>query len=101
MASLSRFVLAAILVGPVAASCVAAEPPAAVDKPAEADKPADADKAAPPKMVCRTTRMTGSNLRQHKVCSTSDSEAGAGDWVRQQQERGGLNASGALNGRGG
>ena len=49
------------------------------------------------KMVCRNERVTGSNLRTRKVCSTPDSQNASGDWVRQQQDRGGLNASAVLN----
>ena len=56
---------------------------------------ATAQAAAP--LVCRTERVTGSNLRTRKVCSTPDSQNASGDWVRQQQERGGLNASAVLN----
>jgi hypothetical protein len=76
-------------------------PVAAPTAPADADsKPVPVSKAtaeAAAKVTCRTVKMTGSNLRTRKVCSTADSQAGAGDWVRQQQDRGGLNASATLN----
>lgn len=84
--------------GSAAAPAAAAAAPAAT---ADADSKqvvvskATAEAAA--KVTCRTVKMTGSNLRTRKVCSTPDSQAGAGDWVRQQQDRGGLNASAALN----
>jgi len=57
----------------------------------------EATAQAAAKMVCRNERVTGSNLRTRKVCSTPDSQNASGDWVRQQQERGGLNASAVLN----
>lgn len=82
---------------PAAAAASAAAPAATADadsKPVVVSK-ATAEAAA--KVTCRTVKMTGSNLRTRKVCSTPDSQAGAGDWVRQQQDRGGLNASAALN----
>ena len=58
---------------------------------------AEATAQAAAKLVCRNERVTGSNLRTRKVCSTPDSQNASGDWVRQQQERGGLNASAVLN----
>ncbi len=57
----------------------------------------EATAQAAAKMVCRNERVTGSNLRTRKVCSTPDSQNASGDWVRQQQERGGMNASAVLN----
>ena len=57
----------------------------------------EATAQAAAKLVCRNERVTGSNLRTRKVCSTPDSQNASGDWVRQQQERGGLNASAVLN----
>lgn len=84
-----------------AAAGSAAAPAAAPAATADADsKPVVVSKAtaeAAAKVTCRTVKMTGSNLRTRKVCSTADSQAGAGDWVRQQQDRGGLNASATLN----
>lgn len=75
-----------------------AAPAAAPTDPAQqkvAVSEATAQAAA--KMTCRNVKVTGSNLRTRKVCSTPDSQAGAGDWVRQQQERGALNASAIVN----
>ena len=57
----------------------------------------EATAQAAAKLVCRNERVTGSNLRTRKVCSTPDSQNASGDWVRQQQERGGINASATLN----
>lgn len=86
---------------PAPAAAAAAASAAAPAATADADsKPVVVSKAtaeAAAKVTCRTVKMTGSNLRTRKVCSTPDSQAGAGDWVRQQQDRGGLNASAALN----
>lgn len=48
-------------------------------------------------MVCRNVKMTGSNVRTRRVCSTPASESRAEDLLRQQQDRGGLNASAILN----
>ena len=82
---------------PAAATAPAAAPAAAAN-PAQqkvAVSAATAETAA--KLVCRTERVTGSNLRTRKVCSTPDSQNASGDWVRQQQERGGMNASAVLN----
>ena len=52
----------------------------------------------PPKVVCRTEKVTGSKLRTRKVCSSPDSADKSGDWVREQQARGGIGASAILNG---
>jgi len=52
-------------------------------------------------MTCRTVKITGSNLRTRKVCSTPNSEKGAGDWVRDQQDRGAIGASAIPNAAGG
>jgi len=93
---------------PSAASAAVAAPTALpVTAPAPAAKPADpsqqkvvvseATVQAAAKLVCRNERVTGSNLRTRKVCSTPDSQNASGDWVRQQQERGGMNASAVLN----
>lgn len=53
------------------------------------------------KMTCRTERVTGSNFRTRKVCSTPNSEKASGDWVRDQQDRGAIGASAILNSAGG
>jgi hypothetical protein len=67
---------------------------AKVDTKVEVSK-ATAEAAS--KMTCRTVKLTGSNLRTRKICSTPDSRDGSGDWLRQQQDRAGLNASAGLN----
>lgn len=50
------------------------------------------------KMTCKTVKVTGSNVRTRRVCTTPDQVAGASDWVRQRQDRGAIEASRALNG---
>jgi hypothetical protein len=55
--------------------------------------------AEPQKVVCRDEKVTGSKLRSRKVCSTPDSESKSGDWVREQQARGGIGASAIVNGQ--
>lgn len=57
----------------------------------------EATAQAAAKMTCRNVKVTGSNLRTRKVCSTPDSQSASGDWVRQQQDRGAMNASAVLN----
>ena len=52
----------------------------------------------PPKVVCRSEKVTGSKLRTRKVCSTPDSMDSSGDWVREQQARGAIGASAILSG---
>ena len=108
LASLSAFAVeptTAPPAPPAAPAPVAVAAPTAL--PAAAAKPADPSQQkvavsqttaeAAAKLVCRTERVTGSNLRTRKVCSTPDSQNASGDWVRQQQERGGMNASAVLN----
>ena len=80
---------------PVAASTAA--PAAAADPSQQKVVVSEATAQAAAKLVCRNERVTGSNLRTRKVCSTPDSQNASGDWVRQQQERGGINASAILN----
>jgi len=103
LASLSAFAVEPTTAPPAppAAPAAPAAAPAPAAKPADpsqqkvAVSAATAETAA--KLVCRTERVTGSNLRTRKVCSTPDSQSASGDWVRQQQERGGMNASAVLN----
>jgi hypothetical protein len=80
---------------PPAAPAAVAAPAAAPDQQKVVVSEATAQAAA--KLVCRNERVTGSNLRTRKVCSTPDSQNASGDWVRQQQERGGINASAVMN----
>ena len=54
-----------------------------------------------PKVKCREEKVTGSSFRTRKVCTTTDSQNGSGDWVREQQQRGSIGASAILNGGGG
>lgn len=53
------------------------------------------------KITCRTERVTGSNFRTRKVCSSPNSEKASGDWVRDQQDRGAIGASAIVNSAGG
>lgn len=53
------------------------------------------------KMTCRTERVTGSNFRTRKVCTTPNSQDASGNWVRDQQDRGAIGASAILNSAGG
>ena len=103
LASLSAFAVEPTTAPPAppAAPAPAAAPVAAAAKPADPSQQkvvvSEATVQAAAKLVCRNERVTGSNLRTRKVCSTPDSQNASGDWVRQQQERGGLNASAAVN----
>ena len=98
---------------PVEASAAVATP--AAPTPASATAPAAAAPAAAPattavaakaedktpKVKCREEKVTGSSFRTRKVCTTTDSQNGSGDWVREQQQRGSIGASAILNGGGG
>ncbi len=53
------------------------------------------------KITCRTERVTGSNFRTRRVCSTTNSEKASGDWVLDQQDRGAIGASAIVNAAGG
>ncbi len=53
------------------------------------------------KVTCRTERVTGSNFRTRKVCTTPNSQDASGNWVRDQQDRGAIGASAILNSAGG
>lgn len=103
LASLSAFAVeptTAPPVPPAAPAAVAAPtvaPAAAADPSQQKVVVSEATAQAAAKLVCRNERVTGSNLRTRKVCSTPDSQNASGDWVRQQQERGGINASAILN----
>lgn len=52
------------------------------------------------KVTCRTVAVTGSRLQRRTVCSSASTEQGASDWAREQQAKGGMAASGNLNGGG-
>jgi hypothetical protein len=82
---------------PVAVAAPTVAPAAAADPSQQKVVVSEATAQAAAKLVCRNERVTGSNLRTRKVCSTPDSQNASGDWVRQQQERGGINASATLN----
>jgi hypothetical protein len=119
---LATFSLVALLVAvpgiaAQAATTGAAAPDAAQPAPAAPTTAAPANAAAPAegapvavssataaeakKITCRTERVTGSNFRTRKVCSSPNSEKASGDWVRDQQERGAIGASAILNSAGG
>lgn len=84
----------------VPAQAAAAAPPAKTQSADAGDQQVavgEARAAQVAKMTCKTVKVTGSKVRSRKVCTTPDQTAGAGEWVRQQQDRGGLEASRALN----
>ncbi len=82
---------------PTAAAPAAAAPAAASATTTTAAKAEDKT----PKVKCREEKVTGSSFRTRKVCTTTDSQNGSGDWVREQQQRGSIGASAILNGGGG
>jgi hypothetical protein len=73
--------------------------PAAATAPATPVAAKAEDKT--PKVKCREEKVTGSSFRTRKVCTSTDSQNGSGDWVREQQQRGSIGASAILNGGGG
>ena len=77
-----------------------ATPAAAVVTPASTTPPAAKAEDKKPKVKCREEKVTGSSFRTRKVCTTTDSQNGSGDWVREQQQRGSIGASAILNGGG-
>ena len=85
----------------------AANPTVAVSPTVNADSGQAAAVASAPsvseakQMTCRTVKITGSNLRTRKVCSTPNSQQNSSDWVRDQQDRGAIGASAVINGGGG
>jgi hypothetical protein len=91
---------------PVSASASASATPSGAT-PASAAPAAPATPVAAkaedktPKVKCREEKVTGSSFRTRKVCTTTDSQNGSGDWVREQQQRGSIGASAILNGGGG
>ncbi len=78
-----------------------AAPAAAVATPASTTPPAAKADDKTPKVKCREEKVTGSSFRTRKVCTTTDSQNGSGDWVREQQQRGSIGASAILNSGGG
>ena len=93
---------------PVNATPAAAVPPvsAAPATPTTVTTPANPAPVAAkaedktPKVKCREEKVTGSSFRTRKVCTTTDSQNGSGEWVREQQQRGSIGASAILNGGG-
>jgi hypothetical protein len=75
--------------------------PAAATTPASTTPVAAKAEDKTPKVKCREEKVTGSSFRTRKVCTTTDSQNGSGDWVREQQQRGSIGASAILNGGGG
>lgn len=93
---------------PPAATPPAADTAAAVPSPAASGaqpaSPATSAAAKPvaaaetPKVICRTEKVTGSQLRTRRVCTSPDSSDKSGDWVREQQARGAIGAGAILSG---
>ena len=75
--------------------------PAAATTPASTTPVAAKAEDKTPKVKCREEKVTGSSFRTRKVCTSTDSQNGSGDWVREQQQRGSIGASAILNGGGG
>lgn len=80
---------------PATASAAAA--PAATASTGDAVAVSSATAKEAQKMTCRTERVTGSNFRTRKVCSTPNSQDASGNWVRDQQDRGAIGASAIVN----
>ena len=51
-------------------------------------------------VTCREARVTGSRLRTRRICTSTASEKAASDWADDQQARGGMAGSAAVNGGG-
>lgn len=81
-----------------ATAAAAATPPSAADTPVAVSS---ATAAEAKKITCRNERVTGSNFRTRKVCTTPNSQDASGNWVRDQQDRGAIGASAILNSAGG
>lgn len=64
---------------------------AAADAKADAKKQDDKDK-----VVCRTVRVTGSNVRTQKVCTTPAQEEQSQEWMRKRQDRSGIENGGLI-----
>lgn len=84
-----------------ASTTPSAATPAAVTTPASATPVAAKTEDKTPKVKCREEKVTGSSFRTRKVCTTTESQNGSGEWVREQQQRGSIGASAILNGGGG
>ncbi|MEY3976256.1 MAG: hypothetical protein RLZZ33_1311 [Pseudomonadota bacterium] len=84
-----------------ASTTPSATTPAAVTTPASATPVAAKTEDKTPKVKCREEKVTGSSFRTRKVCTTTESQNGSGEWVREQQQRGSIGASAILNGGGG
>jgi len=93
----------------VAPAGVANAPTSTAAAPATANAPAgdgqvavsSATAAEAKKVTCRTERVTGSNFRTRKVCTSPNAQDASGNWVRDQQDRGAIGASAILNSAGG
>lgn len=64
---------------------------AAADAKADAKKQDDKDK-----VVCRTVRVTGSNVRTQRVCTTPAQEEQSQEWMRKRQDRSGIENGGLI-----
>lgn len=66
------------------------------------EDPKDVDRATAEgeTVTCRNVRVTGSRLQTRRVCTSTSSEKAASEWAAEQQARGGMAASGNLNGGG-
>ena len=78
----------------VSTAAAADDAPVAVSEqtPVSAATAAEAEK-----IVCKTVKVTGSNVRTRKVCTTPASAKANQDWARDQQDRAAINASSILN----
>ena len=66
------------------------------------EDPKDVDRATVggETVTCRNVRVTGSRLQTRRVCTSTSSEKAAADWASEQQAKGGMAASGSINGGG-
>ena len=104
LAALAAFMFAVPGMAQDAAPAAASAAPAASTATAAAQDSvavSSATAAEAKKITCRTERVTGSNFRTRKVCSSPNSEKASGDWVRDQQDRGAIGASAIVNAAGG
>lgn len=80
---------------PAATATPAATPTATA--PQQAAAAADAKKQDDKdKVVCRTVRVTGSNVRTQRVCTTPAQEEQSQEWMRKRQDRSGIENGGLI-----
>ena len=86
---------------PVAAATAAAAAATAAETASAAAAPPSTAAATEPEVVCHMVKITGSRLRNERVCTSNVTREQSAEWLRNQQDHGNnIGSNAAVNGGG-